>query len=71
MEEDKTPIDLMREHYPEAMKELNRFKEEFGAVQLNHIKCSITETGTPLTGNAINPYVRCEVLPISELRKLK
>jgi len=67
----KTPIDLMREHYPEAMKELNRFKEEFGAVKLNHIKSNIAETGTPLTGNAINPHTKCEILPISELRKGK
>jgi len=53
----ETPQDLMRTHYPEFLKDINKFKEVFGNIKREHIKCNLGEWGTELKGVAINPTI--------------
>ncbi len=65
----KTPASLMREHYPEFLKEIEVFKSTFGNVKREYIKCSVGEFGNEFKGTAINPALSEKVLTMKELRK--
>jgi len=57
----ETPQDLMRTHYPEFLKDINKFKEVFGNIKREHIKCSVGEWGAELKGVAIDPIISDKV----------
>ncbi len=56
-----TPENLMRQHYPEFLAELEEFKKVFGNIKREHIKCSVGEWGKKLKGNPINPVISDKV----------
>jgi len=58
----ETPQDLMRTHYPEFLAELNKFKEVFGNIKREYIKCSVGEWGAELKGVAINPIISDKII---------
>ncbi len=65
----KTPASLMREHYPEFLKEMEVFKSTFGNVKREYMKCSVGEFGNEFKGTAINPTLSGNVLTTKELRR--
>jgi len=53
----KPSINLIRKHYPAFMAELDKIKQQFGAVQLNTVKCAKVEFGSITSGVEVNPVI--------------
>jgi len=52
-----TPANLMRKNYPEFLKELEKFKDTFGSIKREYVKCGPNEFGKKFKGVSVNPVI--------------